>query len=139
MEKAVKDFVKLSKKLGLKLSTKGVIIAKLPYAAKMIVQELKNIGVVYNVAESTRDLGVDFSFSKKPAIRKNILKNRIKKSRGTLTIIYKIAQIRRRAHVLFSGAGFSKSTLGTSDILTLIYRVVPNRSSCSKCSWFQSR
>lgn len=78
----------------------------------MIVEELKTIGVVCNIAESTRDLGVDFSFSKKPAIRKNILKNRIKKSRGTLNIIYKIAQISRRAHVLFSGAGFSKSTWG---------------------------
>jgi len=112
MEKAVKDYVKLSKKLGLKLSTKGVIIAKLPYAAKMIVEELKTIGVIYNVVESTRDLGVDFSFSKKPAVRKSILKNRIKKARGTLNKIYRIAQISRRARVLFSGAGFSKSTWG---------------------------
>lgn len=73
MEAAVKEFVKLSNKLGLKLSTKGVIVAKLPYAAKMIVAEPKQIGIIYQVVDGTRDLGVDFSFSKSQAIMKNIL------------------------------------------------------------------
>jgi len=57
-------------KLGLALSSKGVIVAKLPYAARHLVNELKTIGITYNTAETTRDLGIDFSFSRKPNIRK---------------------------------------------------------------------
>ena len=93
MSKAVKDFIKLSHKLGLKLSSKGVIVAKLPATAKRMVEDLAQIGIIYNNHATTRDVGVDFSFSKNPKIRKNILKNRIKKSKGTLNKIYKLAKI----------------------------------------------
>jgi len=112
MAKAIKDFAKMSSKLGLTLSTKGVIVAKLPYAARHLVQDLKTLGITYNTAETTRDLGIDFSFSRKPKIRKCILKQRIQKSKGTLNRIYRIAKVTRRARVLFSGAGYSKSTWG---------------------------
>lgn len=97
---------------GLTLSTKGVIIAKLPYAARHLVQELKTLGITYNTTETTRDLGIDFSFSRKPKVRKCILKQRIQNSKGTLNRIYRIAKVSRRARVLFSGAGYSKSTWG---------------------------
>jgi len=70
------------------------------------------MGSTYNVADGTRDLGVDFSFSKNQKVRKTILKNRIKNSQGALNKIYKLAKISRRARVLFSGAGFSKATWG---------------------------
>jgi len=112
MAKAIKDFAKMSSKLGLTLSTKGVIVAKLPYAARRLIQELKTLGITYNTAETTRDLGIDFSFSRKPKVRKCILKQRIQKSKGTLNRIYRIAKVTRRARVLFSGAGYSKSTWG---------------------------
>ena len=100
----------MSKLLGLTLSKKGVIVAKKPYAARLLVQEIKDLGTTCNVAASTRDLGVDFSFSKNPKVRKSILKTRIKNSQGALNTIYKLAKISRRARVLFSGAGFSKAT-----------------------------
>jgi len=66
MSTAVKDFVKLSHKLGLKLSTKGIIVAKLAGTAKIVVDDLAEIGIIYNAHESTKEVGVDLSFSKKP-------------------------------------------------------------------------
>lgn len=47
MAKAIKDFAKMSNKLGLNLSTKWITIAKLPYAARHLVQELKTLGITY--------------------------------------------------------------------------------------------
>ena len=76
------------------------------------MQEIKDMGTTYTIAENARDLGVDFSFSKNQKVRKNILKTRIKNSQGALNKIYKLAKISRRARVLFSGAGFSKATWG---------------------------
>jgi len=78
----------------------------------MLVQGIKDMGTTYNVAENTRDLGDDFSFSKNQKVRKNILKARIKNSQGALNKIYKLTKISRRARVLFSGAGFSNATWG---------------------------
>jgi len=113
MSKAVKDFLAMAKLLGLTLGKKGVVVAKKTYAARLLVQEIKDMGTTYNVAESTRDLEVDFSFSKNQKVRKSILKTRIKNSQGALNKIYiKLAKISRRARVLFSGAGFSKATWG---------------------------
>lgn len=109
---AIEDFISLSRSLGLKLSTKGIIISKKSGAAKIIVNELRKKGIIYNARENTRDLGVDFSFYKKPHIRKHILKTRIKNSQGALNTIYRLAKISRRARVLFSGAEFSKATWG---------------------------
>jgi len=74
MSNAVKDFVQMAKSLGLTLSKKGVIVAKKTYAAKVLIQEIKDMGATYNAAESTRDLGVDFSFSKNTKVRKIYLK-----------------------------------------------------------------
>jgi len=92
MSKAVKDFIAMAKLLGLTLSKKGVIVAKKLYAARMLVQEIKDMGTIYNVAENTGDLGVDFSFSKNQKVRENILKTRIENSQGALNKIYKLAK-----------------------------------------------
>lgn len=106
------DFVNLSQALGLKLSTKGVIVAKLPSAARALVKELAQKGITYNTADTTRDLGIDFSFSHKPKVRKTTLKHIIKKTKNMLNKIKKLARISRGARVLFSGAGYSKASWG---------------------------
>jgi len=109
---SILDFVNLSRALGLKLSTKGVIVAKQPSAVRTLVKALAQKGITYNTSETTRDLGIDFSFSCKAEVRKHILKHRIKKSKNMLNKIQKLAKLSRGARVLFSGAGYSKATWG---------------------------
>jgi len=112
MYNSICDFVTLAKHLKLKLSSKGVIVSKLPQAAKTLVKLLKQQGVNYNFQEETRDLGVTFTKSHKIPVRKTLLTKRFKDAQGPLGKIRNLARISRRARVLFSGAGFIKATWG---------------------------
>ena len=112
MYKSIADFVQLTKTLNLKLSNKGIIVSKEPQAAKAIAKLLKQIGVNYQVGNQTRDLGVNFTFSKRPCIRKSSVKKRIKNVNCPLKKICALAGISRRARIFFSGAGYAKSTWG---------------------------
>lgn len=59
MYNTIEDFVELSKQLGLKLSTEGVIIARRPSAAKVIIKELQKKGIRYNTNDNAKYLGID--------------------------------------------------------------------------------
>jgi len=91
MYNAGADFVQLTKQLKLKLSHKGAIISKVPQAAKTLKSLLNQIGVDYQVAGDTRDLGTNFTFSKKPSIRKALATKRIKTAKGPLNKIVQLA------------------------------------------------
>lgn len=64
MFNAVADLVQLTKQLKLKLSYTGVVISKVSQAAETLKSLLKPIGVDYPVADHTKDLGTNFTFSK---------------------------------------------------------------------------
>ena len=112
MYNSINDFARLAKLLKLKLSRKGVIVSKIPQAAKTLVKLLKQDGVIYQYKEYTRDLGVNFTRSNTPNIRRTLLKKRFQDAQGPLGKVGMLAQISRRARVLFSGAGYSKATRG---------------------------
>jgi len=56
------NFVEEVKALQLTLSTKGVIIAKVQKHAYVLAKVLADQGIVYQVKNNTRDVGVGFSF-----------------------------------------------------------------------------
>ena len=62
---AVIDFAKFAHSIHLKLSHKGVIVAKLQQDGKKLAFRLKQKGIKYQVNDSNRDLGVSFANSPK--------------------------------------------------------------------------
>ena len=80
---------------------------------KTLQKLLKQEGVNYQVAEHTRDLGTNFTFSKKLCMRGAIATQRLKTAtKGPLKKMCQLVKLFRVARVLFSGAVFSKSTWG---------------------------
>jgi len=97
MYNAIADFAQLTKELHFKRSQKGTIGSKISQAAKMLQQRLKQAGVSYQVADHTRDLGANFTFSTKPCSRRAIANERLKTSKGQFKKMVQLAKISRRA------------------------------------------
>lgn len=111
MYNSIYDFVYVTKSLKLTLSTKGVIVAKIQKHAYALAKKLAEHGIVYQVKDNTRDLGVGFGFGG-PKVKRTILKSRLALAKGPLRKIKQLAAVSRKARVLFSGAGFAQSTWG---------------------------
>ena len=107
---AVIDFAKFAHSIHLKLSHKGVIVAKLQQDGKKLAFRLKQKGIKYQVNDSTRDLGV--SFANSPKGKRQLINQRTKNATKTLVKIQSLASISRKAKLLFTGSGFPKFTWG---------------------------
>ena len=107
---AVIYFAKFAHSIHLKLSHKGVIVAKLQQDDKQLAFRLKQKGIKYQVNDSTRDLGV--SFANSPKGKRQLINQRTKNATKTLVKIQSLASISRKAKLLFTGSGFPKFTWG---------------------------
>jgi len=121
--RAVLDFTQLASSLKLKLSTKGVIAAKIKKDALKLANLLKANNIIYQVTDSTRDLGV--SFFNNPKGTRKPTNQRTKQAKKALTKITPLAKIDRKAKILFTRSGFPKYTWG--------YQV----SGMSKMQWLK--
>jgi len=108
--RAVIDFANFAHSMHLKLSHKGVIVAKIHQDCKKLAFRLKQKGIKYQVNDSTRDLGI--SFANSPKGKRQLINQRTKNANKTGVKIQSLSSISRKAKLLFSGSGFPKFTWG---------------------------
>ena len=107
---AMCKFKRMVRILKNKLSPKAAIVASNMALAKMLKNELAQVGLKFDLAAHSRDLGISTTAG---ASRPNQLsKARMIKSKYRIKKISNIARLHRGARKLFSGSGFTMATWG---------------------------
>ena len=104
------SFAKQVRKLRLTLSSKGVIVCSDSSMAKYMQKELKLHGIDYQTELHARDLGISFTAAQSsPRV---LLNKRFSRTKVRTDKTIRIAQLTRKARVLFSGSVYPARTHG---------------------------